>query len=282
MKNKVLFNLIFSIVAAITTLTISIAASFSWFEGVREISEEFEIKADGVLYLYIPASMVETDEILTPAKAMPGAVANGLNMDVLNLYNETDEEPSYVSQTAEIAEYSTDFVFYNEFYKKVQATDEEGNLLYDEEGEPIYVQATDEEGNLLYDENGDPIYEKEPYPANISYNIGVKDQPYEDGGNYLDIEEITIKEFYFSYDSEPIEDGEPINEENGAIAYTEVEEDKTSGTVRIEGTREIFMHMQLHLSNVDELMDPVFREKNIYLEIELLVELDGLTPPEEA
>ncbi len=47
-----------------------------------------------------------------------------------------------------------------EYQVKVQAKDEEGNLLYAEDGKtPIYEQATDEEGNLLFEEDGTtPIY----------------------------------------------------------------------------------------------------------------------------
>lgn len=43
-----------------------------------------------------------------------------------------------------------------EYY--VQATDEDGNLLEDEDGNPIYEQEVDENGDPVYDENGDPVY----------------------------------------------------------------------------------------------------------------------------
>lgn len=42
------------------------------------------------------------------------------------------------------------------FYQ--QATDEDGNLLYDANGNPIYKQKTDENGNPVVDDNGNPVY----------------------------------------------------------------------------------------------------------------------------
>ena len=53
--------------------------------------------------------------------------------------------------------------------EKVQATDEEGNLLFDEEGNPVYEQEpvyeTDINGNVQKDENGDPIQKIELKPV---------------------------------------------------------------------------------------------------------------------
>lgn len=43
----------------------------------------------------------------------------------------------------------------------VQATDEDGKALTDEDGNPVYKQKVDEDGNPVVDENGDPVYETE-------------------------------------------------------------------------------------------------------------------------
>lgn len=42
-----------------------------------------------------------------------------------------------------------------------QAVDENGDPLFDENGNPVYIQAVDEEGNPLVDADGNPVYEKE-------------------------------------------------------------------------------------------------------------------------
>lgn len=46
--------------------------------------------------------------------------------------------------------------------KNVQDVDEEGNPLFDEEGNPVYVQDVDSYGNLMFDDDGNPIYKQEP------------------------------------------------------------------------------------------------------------------------
>ncbi len=43
-----------------------------------------------------------------------------------------------------------------EYY--VQATDEDGNLLEDEDGNPVYEQEVDENGDPVYDDDGNPVY----------------------------------------------------------------------------------------------------------------------------
>lgn len=272
MKKRFLLRGVLALITAITIIVLVVAMSNSWYAGNLEYSHQFVIEADGVLYLYMPATTVNTNKSLKPAVAMPYAVANNLYMDVLTEYDSNAPYPSYVSKAASIESYSTDFIFYNGYTRLVQAVDEFGQPLFDEFGQPIYVQRTDSEGQPLFDGDGNPLYQTEPVPANISYYLRIKDNPTEEG-HYLDIDEITIKEFYFSYSETPIPDGLPINEENGAIPFLDTNSAKTSGMVRIEGTTELFIHMKLHLTNVDELMDPDFRERFFYIEIELGVVL---------
>lgn len=279
MKRKLIFNFIIMVVSAVTALTLILGASSSWFAQSAEYGHQFEIHADGVLYIYIPATVENTNTGLTPAVAMPYAVQNGKYIDVLKTYDSQDETPSWVSKAAGIAAYSTNFVFYNQYTRMVQAKDEFGNPIFDGEGNPVYVQAVDDLGNPIFDQEGNPVYEIEPSPANISYTLAIKDSSLEDEGNYIATDEICIKEFYFSYNEEPIAEGMPINEENGALDYLVATEDKTSGTVRVEGTKEIYIHMKIYIANADELMDPYLRERTIFLEIGLTVALEGFTPP---
>lgn len=279
MKKKVIIGAILITVNALAVILLIITVTMSWFQKTMERSHEFEVRADGVLYLYIPASVEGTNTSLTPAKAMPFAVANGLYMDVLREYNENDETPSYIEKAAGIAKYSTKFVFFNEYMIKIQARDEYGNLIFDEDGNPVYVQAVDSEGNPIFDEDGNPVYATEPCPATISYDFAIKDLPYEDG-NYIDTDEIKIKELYFSYNPEPIADGLPITPANGALPYTVVAQDKTTGSVQVRGTREIYIHMQLYVANVDELIDPALKASSIYIEIKLGVVLEGGFQPD--
>ncbi|MDY0133947.1 MAG: DUF5011 domain-containing protein, partial [Acholeplasmatales bacterium] len=48
-----------------------------------------------------------------------------------------------------------------EWEKPLQATDENGEPIFDEQGKPVYVQEEDEEGNPVFDEEGNPVYVKE-------------------------------------------------------------------------------------------------------------------------
>jgi hypothetical protein len=281
MKKKGIINFIIMVVSAVTALVLILNATTSWFEKTAEYGHQFEIHADGVLYIYIPASVEDTHSSLTPAIAMPYAVQNGKYIDVLKTYDQSDANPSWVSVTAGVASYSTNFVFYNQYTRKVQAKDEFGNPIFDEEDNPVYEPELDPEGNPIVDQEGNPVYKTEPSPANISYTLAVKDSAVEDEGNYIPMDEFGIKEFYFSYKEQPIAEGLPINEENGALPYLIAAPDKTSGTVRVEGTKEIFIHMKIYLANPDELMDPILRESTIYLEIGLAVVLEGFTPPED-
>ncbi|MGN0411958.1 MAG: hypothetical protein ACI4FV_02890 [Lachnospiraceae bacterium] len=91
-----------------------------------------------------------------------------------------------------------------------QATDKEGNLLFNEEdGTPIYVQATDEEGNLLTDEKGNPIYEQEyvQVPNESSSDQGLLNKDAE--------EKIPV------YKQQVDENGEPVFDENGNPVYVQ-------------------------------------------------------------
>lgn len=58
-----------------------------------------------------------------------------------------------ISQKVEVDEDGKAYLVYK------QARDENNNLIYDEDGNPVYEQMKDQYGNLIYDEKGEPVYE---------------------------------------------------------------------------------------------------------------------------
>lgn len=103
----------------------------------------------------------------------------------------------------------------------VQATDEEGQPLYDENDEPIYVQEEDENGEPLFDEDGNPIYVR--VEGDPDYN--------EDGIQYqggFDLDNDDVAEFDFeqgilnmagSTYEEAVVDGVPVAWEDFPEVY---------------------------------------------------------------
>src|SRR5690554_1987730 len=100
MKKELILRGILIVAIVAVSLSLIIAATLSWYRGTLEVEQDFVIEADGVLYLYAPASVEDLEQTLSPAKAMPWAVANNLHMDVLKEYDELDPHPSYVSRAA--------------------------------------------------------------------------------------------------------------------------------------------------------------------------------------
>jgi|GEM_PF-5623404 hypothetical protein len=266
MKSSFLKIGMFALITGALITALIVAFSMSWFPENLESYKDFTIRADGVLYIYIPASIEDTGTSLAPAVAMPRAVQNGLNIDVLREYDENDPNPSYVSKAASIVGFTTRFVFYNEYVVPVQAVDQYGHPIFDGEGNPVYVQKLDEEGNPVFDANGNPVWETEPSPALISFDIKIKRTPYE-GGAYFDSDEITVDDIYFTYE-EAAGGGD-------ALSFVSLGDDKKAGTVRVRGTQEIFIHFFSHVTEADELMDPALIGARIYWEIGIRVSLEG-------
>lgn len=105
MRNKKIFILILSLVS-LTTVVGLVAFSYAWFfqEQIEEMS--YEINADGFLIIYFDEDMDYSDSPLRPATAMKDAVKNNLYMDVLKVYDELDETPSYIQEAATVASYA--------------------------------------------------------------------------------------------------------------------------------------------------------------------------------
>ena len=99
----------------------------------------------------------------------------------------------------------SDYVYGEPEY--VQAVDEEGNPLEDEDGNPIYVQAVDEEGNPIFepvlDEEGIPMEDEEGNPILEPVYQRVEGDPEYDEENGIqyqsgfDLENDAVEEFDF-------------------------------------------------------------------------------------
>lgn len=106
------------IVLAIAVAAVSFYASYAWYKPDSPSGYSIELVADSVYSIYFSSTAVETEGNLIPAKAMPGAVAEGKFFDVTRLYealapeyngNNDDICKSYVSETAETLSYATKF-----------------------------------------------------------------------------------------------------------------------------------------------------------------------------
>ncbi len=110
MKNKKQIVSILIVILTVAVMAASLYAAFSWYMPDSPSGYVFELVADSVYSIYFSSTDVDTEGDLIPAKAMPGAVAEGKNFDVKRLYNPADPEPSYVSEIAQNLSYSTTFI----------------------------------------------------------------------------------------------------------------------------------------------------------------------------
>ena len=122
------------IMAAIgITLVISILAfSYAWHRATFSKPYTFDIAADGVLFVYMDADVVHSENPLYPAVAMPGAIGEGLPYDVLKTHDE--DSSSYIQKAASITGIEGVCTIYNEGYgyvdKELPHDPETGATLY--------------------------------------------------------------------------------------------------------------------------------------------------------
>ena len=111
--NKKTARAIISVLLIAFTLAMTVTASYAWYQVQFSAVFVLDVDASGILYLYLEVpvdNMQEGDDrFLSPAVAMPYAVANGMYMDPLTEYDELDETPSYVSKAANQKTYSGNF-----------------------------------------------------------------------------------------------------------------------------------------------------------------------------
>ena len=132
-KTKILQRIIIMCVMAVTLTVSCLAFSYAWYQDKPEKPYMFEIYANGVLYVYIESKTVDNEEYLYPAVAMPGAVAEGLYMDVLTEYDSLSANPSYIEKAASVTTIKGQFTVFNEGEAEVPVPlpqDSQGYTLY--------------------------------------------------------------------------------------------------------------------------------------------------------
>lgn len=126
-----------------------IAYSLAWFQVDVATPYTFDIHANGVLYVYVDAEIMDNDSPLVPAVAIPGAIQEGLPYDVLTVYNAGDANPSYIQKVASVTSVKGKFGVNNEGYaydKVPLPQDEDGYTLYpviDANGYIVWNDASD-------------------------------------------------------------------------------------------------------------------------------------------
>lgn len=113
MKSKKLLIALTTMMFA-ALIVVAVALSYSWYS-VRQTSDlEIDIPANGFFVIVFEEEPDYGDIALKPAVAMPNAVRDNLYMDVLTVFNESDVNPSYISEAATVANYNTILKYYNE------------------------------------------------------------------------------------------------------------------------------------------------------------------------
>lgn len=149
MKTTKITQLIITGMLAVALVVAAIAYSLAWYQMDVATPYTFEIHANGVLYVYVDSVVVDNDSALVPAVCIPGAISEGLNYDVLTLYNAGDANPSYISKVASVTPIKGQFRVNNEgyAYDKVE-------LPKDEDGYTLYPQLT-REGLIVWINDSD-------------------------------------------------------------------------------------------------------------------------------
>lgn len=163
MKNKKTKQIIITCVLLVAVLLVATAFTVAWYQQDAVTPYFFEITADGLLYVYIDSIIVDNEEGLTPAVAMPGAVQEGLYVDPLVTYNSSDDNPSYVQKPASISNINGAFKVYNEgwAYRKVELEkDEDGYTLYPKFNSDGTIVWLDEE-NRIWDTTRKELFDGE-------------------------------------------------------------------------------------------------------------------------
>ena len=341
MKNKKTKQIITISVLLVAVLLVATAFTVAWYQQDTITPYFFEIMADGLLYVYVDSVIVDNEEGLTPAVAMPGAIAEGLHVDPLVTYNGSDDNPSYVQKPASVSNIDSAFRVYNEgwSYVKVELPkDAEGYTLYPKfnsdgtivwqdkengiwettkkslyEGEDFvgYSKETDYKPKL--DADGNVVWNAEytvqggswPYVgseywvceevvadgstyATCNFSLRFKQSGgYDENNNEVDIDDyyadgtFAIKRIYFSTSRDPIAEDAVLGEGNDGKAFLTLSDDNTSGSFAIYGSEEIYIHAEVYLKEVDELLDPDMRGKPVYLAVAISVEVGASPTPAE-
>lgn len=206
------------VIALAVCLALCVTATYAWY--TLEISEEYilDVDADGFLFVYLEVpvdAMGDEDRYLFPAVAMPHAVANGMYMDALTVYDEADENPSYVVKAANVKTFNGEFTLL------------QSENLTSRIGYSLSVKSSPGEEALTYGKTEFGFAE-----------VAFKSFKRVTTGNETDGWSVEIVEY------------NPLEQEGASQSA-----DKTSGVLVIEGEQHIFITVTMYLANVDELMD---------------------------
>lgn len=113
MKQKTSLIIITCLISASLLLALG-AVTFSWYQSRISSDKDVEIPADGFIVVGFDENPVVVNDILSPAIAMTNAVRDNRYMDVMRVYNESDETPSWIETVAETYTYTDTITFYED------------------------------------------------------------------------------------------------------------------------------------------------------------------------
>lgn len=344
MKGNKVKQLVMICALLMSIIVVGVAFTVAWYQEETATPYFFEIQADGILYVYVDTVVVENNDSLVPAVAIPGAIQEGLPYDVLEEYDANAAEPSYIEKTASITNVVGAFRVYNEgyAYQPIELPkDSEGYTLvpvlngrgeiqwiddndhskgWQEQRMPIYADTAagwtptgeyskatdyrpllDANGNIVWKgsygetEKAWPYYGQEHWECEeevvegstagkVNFNLRFKETPGTkeySADDYYSNGLFKVKRIYFSNSKDPLPEGAEPGVGNDAKVFSELSEDKMSGSFEIFGSEELYIHAEVYIAVPDELMDPALRNKMVYMAIGISVEVRQLDTVEE-
>ena len=164
MKGNKVKQLVMICALLMSIVVVGVAFTVAWYQEETATPYFFEIKADGILYVYVDTVIVENNDSLTPAVAIPGAIQEGMPYNVLETYDPNSPNPSYIEKAASVTNVVGAFRVYNEgyAYQPIELPkDDEGYTLVpviDVNGDIVWID--DNDHSLGWQEQRWPIYDE--------------------------------------------------------------------------------------------------------------------------
>lgn len=149
MKGNKVKQLVMICALLMSIVVVGVAFTVAWYQEETATPYFFEIKADGILYVYVDTVIVENNDSLTPAVAIPGAIQEGMPYNVLETYDPGSPNPSYIEKAASVTNVVGAFRVYNEGYAYQPI-----ELPKDDEGYTL-VPVIDANGDIVWIDNND-------------------------------------------------------------------------------------------------------------------------------
>lgn len=241
-------RIIIAVMLTAVTLIITALSTYAWYSEEIEAAYQLDVDASGVLYLYVEAPIKpivageEEERTLYPAKALAGAVANGLYLNPLEIYDPGSDNPSYVSVAAVPVTYKDKFILQ-------QASGAGTEVNYS-----ISVRSSHDSTGVVFD-SGEFVFSD----VSFSYWQDVATPVLDENGNpVLD------------------DEGLPVTETTTVLKNPIASQtaDKTAGVLYIEGAQSIDFSITMYLAYVDEIMDDALLGKSIWVEISLTAQIE--------